>query len=457
MSLGTWRHIVARGLTVLVLLLIVAGGLSYWMGTREDEPTRPPAAPSADPAQRVAYGAYLARIGDCAACHTTRGGASYAGGAPIPSPFGTFYGPNITPDPQTGIGDWSADDFWRALHHGKRPDGQLLYPAFPYTEYTHVTRADADALYAYLRSLPAVRQENRPHELGFPYDQRYLLAFWRALHFKSGTEPDLHAGAAPTGGVNAGAAASGGAPTGNAATSTASQASLVRGRYLVEGLGHCVACHAPRNAWGATMGAGLPGGEILGLGWYGPSLHAGPAPDGSSPGLAQWTAADIAALLRDGVSRHGSASGPMAEVVTGGTQYLSPSDALAIADYLKSLPAAAVPNAAPPGPATLQRGEKLYGTYCVACHQSQGEGRPPAWPPLAGNVGVTAPSPQNAIRVVLQGGFAPATAANPQPHGMPPFGQVMNDDDVAAVVSYIRNQWGNQAGGVTALQVKRAR
>ncbi|MFC4277284.1 c-type cytochrome [Achromobacter aloeverae] len=436
MSRRTWRRMAARGLTILLLLLVAAVGMLYWLGTREaggEAPARAVAAPIADPAQRVAYGAYLARVGDCAACHTVRGGAPYAGGAAIPTPFGTLYGPNITPDTQTGIGAWTADDFWRALHHGKGPDGQLLYPAFPYTEYTRVTRADADALYAYLRSLPAVRQESRPHELDFPYDQRYLLAFWRALYFRSATEP------------------AGGAPA-------ATDAGIARGRYLVEGLGHCVACHASRNGWGATSGAGLPGGEILGLGWYGPSLHAGPAPDGSAPGLAQWTAADIAALLRDGVSVHGSASGPMAEVVTGGTQYLSPTDALAMANYLKSLPAASVAGTiSPPGKAVLQRGEKLYGTYCVACHQSQGEGRPPAWPALAGNISVTAPSPQNAIRVVLDGGFAPATAANPQPHGMPPFGQVLNDDDVAAVVSYIRNQWGNQAGGVTALQVKRAR
>ncbi|WP_454688168.1 c-type cytochrome [Achromobacter aloeverae] len=441
MSRSTWRRMAVRGLAVLLLLLVAATGLLYWLGTREDAPARTAAAaPVADPAQRVAQGAYLARVGDCAACHTVRGGAPYAGGAAIPTPFGTLYGPNITPDPQTGIGNWTADDFWRALHHGKRPDGQLLYPAFPYTEYTHVTRADADALYAYLRSLPAVHQENRPHELDFPYDQRYLLAFWRALHFRPAAEPD--AGTPATANVDANANADG---------------SVARGRYLVEGLGHCVACHAPRDALGATTGKGLPGGDILGLGWYGPSLHAGPAPDGASPGLAQWTAADIAALLRAGASARGSASGPMAEVVTGGTQYLSPPDALAIANYLKSLPATPAVDAAPPGESTMRRGEKLYGTYCVACHQSQGEGRPPAWPPLAGNISVTAPSPQNAIRVVLDGGFAPATAADPQPHGMPPFGQVLNDDDVAAVVSYIRNQWGNQAGGVTALQVKRAR
>ncbi|ALM85717.1 cytochrome c [Bordetella sp. N] len=467
MSRKGWRRGIQRGVVILLLLVVVAVGLLYWMGTREDEPvatagTAPgtPASTTAsanapDQARQVVYGAYLARVGDCAACHTVRGGKPYAGGAAIPTPFGTLYGPNITPDPQTGIGKWTADDFWRALHHGKRPDGQLLYPAFPYTEYTHVTRADADALYAYLRSLPAVPQESRPHELDFPYNQRPLLAFWRALHFKAATplDADVTAG----GNATSANAAAGGSVTSVDTASADPAASIARGRYLVAGLGHCVACHAPRNALGATTGEGLPGGDIPGLGWYGPSLHAGAAKDGSTPGLAQWTAADIAALLRDGAARHGSASGPMAEVVTGGTQYLTAPDALAIANYLKSLPATPVVAATPPSRATLQRGEKLYGTHCVACHQSQGEGRPPAWPPLAGNISVTAPSPRNVIRIVLEGGFAPATAANPQPHGMPPFGQVLNDDDVAAVVSYIRNQWGNQEGAATALQVKQAR
>lgn len=434
-----------RIVLAVVVLAIAAVGALYWMGTREDASTGPTQA-LADPAQRVAYGQYLARVGDCMTCHTVRGGQPYAGGAAIPTPFGALYGPNITPDPDTGIGKWSADDFWRALHNGKTPDGGLLYPAFPYTEYTKVTRADADALYAYLKSLPPVKQASRPHELEFPYNQRPLVALWRALYFKPGVEsPDV----APSGTVSPG--------TSQGSTQTPGQhdEQWVRGRYLVQGLGHCVACHASRNSLGATTdGEGLPGGEIFGLGWYAPPLNGDPV-----NGLGLWSANDIVALLKTGMSAHGSASGPMIEVVTGGSQYLADGDARAIAAYLKSLPAgsAAERRATPAGGASRQRGEKLYGQYCVQCHQAKGEGKDQAWPPLAGNISVTAPSPLNAIRMVLEGGFASATAANPQPHGMPPFGQVLNDNDVAALVTYIRNSWGNTAEDVTSLQVKQAR
>jgi mono/diheme cytochrome c family protein len=429
-----------RIVLAVVVLAIVAIGALYWMGTREDRSTGPTQA-LADPAQRVAYGQYLARVGDCMTCHTARGGQPYAGGAAIPTPFGALYGPNITPDPETGIGKWSADDFWQALHNGKTPDGGLLYPAFPYTEYTKVTRADADALYAYLKSLPPVKQASRSHELEFPYNQRPLVALWRALYFKPGVD---------TPGVDTPAASQGGGQHDEL---------WVRGRYLVEGLGHCVACHAPRNGLGATVaGAELPGGEIFGLGWYAPPLNSD-----AVNGLGRWSANEIVALLKTGMSTHGTASGPMIEVVTGGSQYLADGDAQAIAAFLKSLPSGptAERGARPADDAAMPRGGKLYGQYCVQCHQTKGEGKGdgknPAWPALAGNISVTAPSPQNAIRMVLEGGFAPATAANPQPHGMPPFGQILNDNDIAALVTYIRNSWGNAADDVTSLQVKRAR
>jgi mono/diheme cytochrome c family protein len=426
-------------LAVVALILIGTASL-FWLGSREDSSTGNTQA-LADPAQRVAYGQYLARVGDCMTCHTARGGQPYAGGAAVPTPFGVLYGPNITPDAETGIGKWSADDFWRALHNGKTPDGTLLYPAFPYTEYTRVTRADADALYAYLRSLPAVKQPSRAHELDFPYNQRFLLAPWRALYFKPGV---LDAGIAAT------AAAGGGAPA-----QTLQSAQLTRGRYLVDGLGHCIACHAPRNALGATDAAGgLAGGEIQGLGWYAPPLTGNPV-----TGLGRWSADDIVALLKTGTAVHGTATGPMAEVVTGGSQYLADGDAQAIAVYLKSLPAPAGGSDAPrsPSAAAMQVGGKIYEQHCVQCHQASGKGSGQAWPPLAGNISVTATSSRNAIRVVLEGGFAPATAANPQPHGMPPFGPALSDNDVAAVVTYIRNSWGNAAGDVSPLQVKQAR
>ena len=413
-------------LGIALLLAVVAIGGLYWLGTRDDATTGPVAA-GADGAALIERGRYLALAGNCMACHTSRGGKALAGGTPIPTPFGTVYGPNITPDAETGIGAWTADDFWQALHNGKSRDGTLLYPAFPYTEYTRVTRSDADALFAYLRSVPAVSQPSRPPELDFPYNQRALLAAWRALYFKPGVqEPD-----------------------------PGQSVQWNRGRYLVEGLGHCAACHTPRNSLGATRSAdALVGGLIPVLDWYAPPLT-----NDMGAGMGRWTAQDIATLLKTGISRHSTVSGPMAEVVLGSTQHLSDEDALAIGVYIKSLPATPAAGATGAGaaPAAMELGSKLYLQQCAQCHQPDGKGSGSAWPALAGNPTVTAPSAVNAIRMVLDGGYAPATAANPRPHGMPPFGQVLNDNDIAMLVSYIRGSWGNQAGGVTPLEVKRAR
>lgn len=427
-----------RLLLIVAATLVSAGvvvlGAMYWLGTREGPDTGPrdsdmvraasPALETQGQAQRIERGRYLALIGNCAGCHTVPGGQRYAGGTAIPTAFGTLYGPNITPDPQAGIGAWDADDFWRALHMGKSKDGTLLYPAFPYTEYTKVTRADADAIFAYLRTVPPSPQPSREHALKFPYDQRGLLAFWRALYFTPGELQPEQGQSVPWN----------------------------RGRYLVEGLGHCAACHSPRNRWGATR-EGLSGGMIAGLGWYAPPLT-----NEADGGLGDWTAQDIATLLRTGMAAHSTALGPMADVVLGSSQYLTGDDALAMGVYLKSLPAGPTPTGiTPPSTAVMTLGAKLYGQYCAQCHQDSGAGQPGAWPALTDNPSVTASSPVNAIRIVLDGGYAPATAANPRPHGMPPFGQVLSDNDIAAVVSYIRASWGNRAGVVTAFDVKRVR
>ncbi|OZI77350.1 c-type cytochrome [Bordetella genomosp. 12] len=409
---------------VLVLLLVAAGGLAYWLGMREEAV---PAPARADASALIERGRYLAQVGNCAGCHTARGGQPYAGGTPIPTPFGALYGPNITPDAQTGIGSWSAEDFWRALHEGKGPGGKLLYPAFPYTEYTRMPREDVDALYAYLRTVAPVRQASRPPALTWPYDQRALLAGWRALNFRAGVyQPD------PTQSVQ-----------------------WNRGRYLVQGPGHCAACHAPRDALGATQdGARLPGGVIPVLHWYAPPLNSD-----ALRGLGTWSAADIAALLRHGMATPSVATGPMAEVVLGSTQHLTEADAQAIGLYLKSLPpAVALPDSKrAPTASVMSLGERLYSQHCASCHQANGRGSGQDWPPLAMNSSVTAISALNVIHMVLDGGFAPATAANPRPHGMPPFGPFMDDNDIAAVVTYIRSSWGNNAGAVTPLEVKRAR
>ena len=375
----------------------------------------------------VARGAYLARAGDCMACHTVRGGQAYAGGRALATPFGELVAPNITPDSDTGIGKWTADDFWNALHNGIARDGRLLYPAFPYPNYTKLTRDDADALFAFLRSMPAVKQASAPHALRFPYNQQFMLAGWRLLYFK----PEVFTPVA------------GQTPQYN------------RGMYLVEGLGHCAACHSSRNVFGASE-EGLSGGLIPTIGWYAPSLTSD-----AEAGLGSWDVPHIVQLLKTGVSPRATVFGPMAEVVERSLQHLSDEDVTAMAVYLKALPATpaeAVEN--PSGPRVeqvIEQGKKLYATHCVDCHGADGKGLPPAYPPLVGNRALTMHESVNAVRIVLNGGFAPATKGNPRPYGMPPYSHVLNDYEVAAVVTYLRASWGNKAGAVTAAEVNRYR
>ena len=415
---------------LLALLAAFAAGVA-WLNLR-GEPGIPPGAAPADgsPAQ-IERGAYLARAGHCAGCHTARGGAAYAGGRGIGTPFGTLYAGNLTPDPESGLGRWSADHFWRALHHGRSADGRLLYPAFPYPDFTHVTREDSDALYAFLRSLAPVRQPNRPHALDFPYSMQAALAVWRALFFRPGAfEPDA-----------------------------AQSPEWNRGAYLVRGLGHCAACHGGRNFLGATPAGGmsLSGGLIPMRHWYAPALTA---PD--EAGVADWPEAEIVALLRDGVAPRGSVLGPMAEVVRGSTQHLNEPDLRAIARFLKSLPQAAPRRAGfkPPDPQVLEQGGRLYADHCAGCHGENGDGGRSAagrllYPALAGNRVVTMDSPANLVRVIVHGGYLPATAGNPQPFGMPPFALHLVDAQIAAIATWLRQRGG--AGPVSPLEVSRLR
>jgi mono/diheme cytochrome c family protein len=376
----------------------------------------------------VARGAYLVRAGNCMTCHTGRGGAEFAGGRPILTPFGTVYASNITPHKATGIGDWSAAHFWRALHNGRGKDGRLLYPAFPYPNYTLVSRADADAMYYYLRSIPPVDQTNKTHQLRWPYGTQTALAVWRALYFSPGQHEE----------------------------NGAQSAEWNRGAYLVRGLGHCNACHSPRNALGASSDMmDLSGGLIPMQNWYAPSL-ASPA----EAGVGDWDLADIERLLRTGATARGTVMGPMAEVVLQSTQHLSASDLRATAVFLKALPQRAGEAADPPvamSNRVAERGAKLYENHCAQCHGQQGEGIAGAYPALAGNRAVTMPVTANLVQVVLNGGFAPATAGNPRPFGMPPYATVLSDADVAAVLSHIRSAWGNRASPVSELTVSRQR
>ena len=420
-----------RAAAALAVLLLAGAALVAWLNVSGEDPLTGDASTFVATPEQVKRGAYLARAGNCAACHTDRGGAAFAGGKGIATPFGTVFASNLTPDARTGIGAWSSAQFWRAMHNGRSADGRLLYPAFPYPNFTEITRTDSDALFAYLRSQVPVAQANRAHDLRFPYGLQASLAVWRALFFSPGVyEPVVER-----------------------------SVQWNRGAYLVRSLGHCAACHSPRNAFGATRDSlELSGGLIPLQNWYAPSLASS-----AEAGVADWSSAEVAALLKTGLTTHGAALGPMAEVVFRSTQYLSDADIAAMAEFLKSLPQA------PPHAAVAAKidknvrahGEALYKDHCAACHGATGEGgsgpNGVVYVALAGNRKVLLETPANFIHIVVNGGFPPTTAGNPRPYGMPPFGPSLKDEEIAVLATYVRSAWGNAAPPVSALDVLNAR
>ncbi len=391
-----------------------------------------PAQP-AERAQLIARGEYLARAGDCVACHTVPSGKLFGGGRPMETPFGTLYSPNISSDKETGIGNWTADEFYRAMHDGKSRDGSYIYPAMPFGSYTKVTRADSDAIYTYLLSVPPIRQPNRAHELSFPFNRRELLLGWRTLFFREGEFK----------------------------ADPAQSAEWNRGAYLVEGLGHCTMCHTEINALGGNIRSKEYQGGLIPLqNWYAPSLTSN-----REAGLGDWSIADIVGLLNAGISNRGAVYGPMAEVVYDSFQYLNEEDVRAVAVYLKSLPGrTGEADTAPPPAAVTEEtrrlaplGRKIYEAQCAVCHAKEGQGKPPHFPPLASNQSIQMTSAVNPIRMVLNGGYAPGTRKNPMPYGMPPFAQLLSDEEVAAVVTYIRTAWGNHGKPVSTKEVNELR
>jgi len=380
----------------------------------------------------IARGEYLARAGDCVACHTVPGDKLFGGRRPMVTPFGTLYTPNISSDKEYGIGKWTAEQFYTMMHTGRSRDGSLIYPAMPFGSYTKVTRADSDAIFAYLKSVPPVKQRNKPHELRFPFNNRSLLLGWRTLYFHEGEYvPDK-----------------------------SQSIEWNRGAYLVEGLGHCAMCHTAINALGGSSESkAFEGGLIPMQAWYAPSLTSN-----KEAGLGEWSTEDIEALLRSGVSHRGAVYGPMAEVVFNSLQYLTADDIRAMAVYLKTLPQRTADTSPTPAPAAAgstgsekdrqyQLGAKVYDAQCAVCHGATGRGKPPDFPPLANNQSIQMTSAVNPIRMVLIGGYAPGTALNPAPYGMPPFAQTLGDEEIAAVVTYIRTAWGNHGAPVSIKDV----
>jgi mono/diheme cytochrome c family protein len=382
-------------------------------------------------AELISKGKYLARAGDCIACHTDPGGKLFGGNRPMPTPFGTLYSSNISPDRQHGIGKWSADDFYATMHVGRMPDGGLLYPAMPFGDYTKVTREDSDAIFAYLRSVPAVPEPDHAQDLRFPFNNRSLITGWRTLFFKEGTyQPDK----------------------------TKSD-EWNRGAYLVEGLGHCGMCHTAINKLGGSSDSKAYQGGLIPLQhWYAPSLTSN-----KEAGLGDWSLEDISDYLRKGVSRRGAVYGPMSEVVYNSLQYMTDADVRAMSVYLKGLaqrnkwnaPVNKVPVAE--NSLLMRLGGSLYAGQCANCHGAKGQGDGVRYPPLADNQSIQMESAVNPIRMVLNGGFPPGTPGNPMPYGMPPFAQGLSNDEVAAVVTYIRSSWGNHGTAISARQVDELR
>ncbi len=414
---------------------MVLGSVNLFATTllHAEETTASPSVRPLTAAQaQVERGRYLARAGDCVACHTVPGTRIFSGNRPMPTPFGTLYSPNITSDRATGIGTWTPGEFYTMMHTGRSRDGSPLYPAMPFASYTKITRADSDAIFAYLRSVPAVRQVSRPHELRFPYNNRSLLLGWRTLYFKEGEYK----------------------------TDKGKTVEWNRGAELVQGLGHCAMCHTPINAIGGSSEAkAFEGGLIPMQNWYAPSLTSN-----KEAGLGDWAIKDIMDLLQTGVSNRGAVYGPMAEVTYNSLQYLSDVDIRSMAVYLKDLPrqsaAAPEPVRSPPDAASKAQsgmGSRIYSAQCASCHGDQGKGKLPHYPPLANNQSIEMTSAVNPIRMVLNGGYPPGTQKNPTPYGMPPFAQSLSDTEAAAVVSFIRTAWGNHGAPVTPAEANALR
>ncbi|MBA1292937.1 c-type cytochrome [Pseudomonas lurida] len=385
----------------------------------------------------VKQGEYLARAGDCVACHTAKGGKPFAGGLPMETPIGVIYSTNITPD-KTGLGDYSFEDFDKAVRHGVAKSGSTLYPAMPYPSYARVSESDMQALYAYfMKGVEPVAQENKDSDIPWPLSMRWPLTAWRWMFAPAVEDYQAKAGADPV---------------------------ISRGAYLVEGLGHCGACHTPRaltmqeKALSAQDGSAFLSGSAPLEGWIAKSLRGD-----HKDGLGSWSEEQLVQFLKTGRSDRSAVFGGMSDVVVHSMQYLSQDDLTAIARYLKSLPVVdpkdqphqydkQVAQALWKGDDS-QRGASVYIDNCAACHRTDGHGYTRVFPALAGNPVLQTADATSLINIVLNGGTLPATHTAPSTFTMPAFAWRLSDQEVADVVSFIRGSWGNQGAPVKASEV----
>jgi mono/diheme cytochrome c family protein len=374
----------------------------------------------------IERGRYLTAVADCAACHSTPGsGQQFAGGRPIDTPFGKILGANITPDLETGIGSWTPDAFVGSMLNGTGRLGGHLYPAMPYTYFTRMTRDDALAIFAYLKTVPPVRNRVVSNQLPFPFGIRTGMLAWNALFFKPGRfepRPDK-------------------------------TAEWNRGAYLVEGPMHCGMCHTPKNLLGGDKTSEALQGYSL-QGWFAPNLT-----NDDYRGLGSWSVDQIVAYLKTGHVDTAAASGPMGEEVARSSSQMTDTDLHAIATYLKERPDSGAPkpaSIATDDPA-MRTGGAIYTDECSACHAPKGEGVKGLIPALAGSASVQSREPTSLLHVLLLGTRSVGTQRAPTAPAMPPFGWLLDDDQAAAVTTYIRNAWGNAAPAVSAGDVSQAR
>jgi mono/diheme cytochrome c family protein len=429
-----------RLLTAVLCLAVIAAAYAVLNRTDEEPGTAPALAGAPTASAVLARGEYLTTAADCIACHTVPGsGRPFAGGVAFRLPFGTIYSSNITADPAAGIGAWSDDEFVRALRDGVGKRGEHLYPAFPYTSYTKLSRSDALAIKTYLVSLPAIRQANRANELDFPFNQRWAVGFWNAAFFK-----DRRFAADPSK-----------SPEWNS------------GAYLATALGHCAECHTPRNlGFGMEHGKDLAGAELQG--WRAYNITPDP-----KYGIGAWSDADLAAYLKTGVAvGHAAAGGPMGEAVAHSLQHLNPDDIASLIGYLRTVPAregahpievehnpapvAASTESAPGSadPPAHAQGLKLFEGACASCHQWNGHGQQSEYASLLGTRGVNDARGANVTQAILQG-------VNMRIDGrdvfMPAFGSAYSNTEVAALANYVIAHFGGKQGEVTPAQVAERR
>jgi mono/diheme cytochrome c family protein len=424
-----------KKLAIAALAIVVVGVVAVSAITLHlPDPQISPALAQRQPtAQR---GEYVAQLGDCAACHTTANGKTLAGGLPFPTPVGTIYSTNITPDRDDGIGKYDLKDFIRLMRFGVKPDGTRLYPAMPYTAYAKTSDEDLQDLFAYLQQgVAPVKEPPHSSAMRWPLNSRWPLALWNvAFHDSSRFEKDA-----------------------------SKDEAWNRGAYLVQGFAHCGTCHTPRGV--ALQEKDVSGKTDLFLSG---SQLAGTSPvnlrGNPGDGLGRWSAEDIALLLKTGRNAHSAVTGPMAEVIAHSTQFMTDQDVAAIATYVKSLSPApesgrAAFAASEASLKTIMAGKeqssggRMFMDSCSACHRLSGNGENFAFPRLAGNATVLNADPSSLIGVILTGAKLPSTAGAPTGLAMPAFGWRYNDADVAQLATYVRSSWGNGATPVTGSQV----